>query len=104
MPERCALWRGSRPAARRRGRTRRALLALRASQVEDLGLSAALVHLAESSVARAGMKLDLDLAPPPAELPPDVEQGVYGVAQEALENVVRHSRANRARVLLHANG
>ena len=84
--------------------TRRALHALRAAPLEDLGLVRALLELAESSAKRAGMQLDVQL---PDELPdallaipPDVEQTVYRVAQEALSNTLKHSNASRVKVCL----
>jgi signal transduction histidine kinase len=73
---------------------RRALQALRASPLEDLGLVLAIRALAEDAAARANAKLHLDL---PAEnvtfLEPHIEQSIYRVAQEALENCVRHAEA-----------
>jgi len=73
--------------------TRRALKALRASPLEDLGLLEALRQLAESSAARSQLDLSLSLPDNVPNLPPDVAQTVYRVAQEALENVVRHASA-----------
>ncbi len=80
----------------RRGLTeaRRALQDLRASPLQDLGLSLALKDLAETAAERAGASLTLAL---PAQtrdrLSLAIEQGVYRIAQETLENVVRHSEA-----------
>jgi len=74
--------------------TRRALQALRASPLEDLGLGLALRNLAESAAARAGCKLDVSIVEPLPRLPSDVEQGFYRIAQEALENAVRHAHAS----------
>jgi signal transduction histidine kinase len=72
---------------------RRALTALRASPVEDLGLALAISDLAESVAARTELKLTLEVADRIENIPPEVEQCVYRVAQEALENVARHARA-----------
>ena len=80
----------------RRGLTeaRRALQDLRASPLQDLGLLLALRELANTAAERAGASLALYLPEQRLEnLPPDVEQGVYRIAQETLENVVRHSQA-----------
>jgi signal transduction histidine kinase len=84
---------------------RRALTALRASPLEDLGLGLAVRDLAESTAARANLKLDLEVQSHLEDISPDVEQAVYRVAQEALTNVARHARAHRVRVALErANG
>lgn len=73
--------------------TRRALQALRASPLDDLGLGLALRSLAETAAARAGCKLKGKITEPFPRLPSDVEQGIYRIAQEALENAVRHAQA-----------
>jgi len=80
----------------RRGLTeaRRALQDLRASPLQDLGLSLALRELAKSAAERLGASLTLHLPDQdPDNLSPAVEQGVYRIAQETLENIVRHSEA-----------
>jgi len=74
---------------------RRALQALRASPLQEAGLISALGDLAESAAERCGAGLALHLPERPAgDLPPLVEQSVYRIAQEALENVVRHANAD----------
>jgi signal transduction histidine kinase len=79
---------------------RRALQALRASPLEDLGLSLAISTLAQDAAARANLRLDLDVPAHLGDIQPDVEQCVYRVAQEALTNVVRHAHAQSVRVAL----
>lgn len=91
----------------RRGLTdaRRALQDLRASPLQDLGLSLALQELATTAAERAGASLALDLPKRNlAKLPPDVEQGVYRIAQETLENIVRHSEARAITFQLQQTG
>ena len=80
----------------RRGLTeaRRALQDLRASPLQDLGLSLALRELAKTAAERAGASLALYLPEKNLDdIPPAVEQGVYRIAQETLDNIVRHSEA-----------
>jgi signal transduction histidine kinase len=80
----------------RRGLTeaRRALQALRASPLQESGLILALEDLAETAAERCGASLELHLPGQiDGSLSPTVEQGVYRIAQEALENIVRHAEA-----------
>ena len=80
---------------------RRALQDLRASPLQDLGLPLALQELAETAARRSGAVLALDVPRQlDGSLSPAVEQGVYRIAQEALENVVRHAQASAITVSL----
>jgi signal transduction histidine kinase len=80
--------------------TRRALQALRAEPLEDLGLIFALRELAQSAAARSGAELVLDLPEKALEIPANLSQAFYRSAQEALENIVRHARAGQIRISL----
>jgi signal transduction histidine kinase len=79
---------------------RRALGALRTSPVEALGLLGALKQLAERTAERAGLRLHLALPAQIATLPPDVELHLFRIADEALENVVRHAQAHELTLAL----
>ncbi len=83
--------------------TRRAVKALRASSLEDLGMLEALRKLSESAAERGKLSLDIALPERPPLLSPDVEQCIYRVAQEALENVVHHAVAKKLAVKLSLN-
>ncbi len=80
--------------------TRRTLTNLRASPLEELGLSLAIEALARDAAVRKNLKLDLKVSDKNLELSPDVEHSFYRVAQEALENVVRHAKAKKLKVSL----
>jgi signal transduction histidine kinase len=85
---------------------RRAIGALRASPLEDLGLALALQRLARNEGQRAGLTVTVSLPESPAlvgELPPFVEQGLYRIAHEALDNAVRHAKAAHLRLTLAAS-
>lgn len=84
--------------------TRRALQALRASPLEDLGLDLAIRELGASVAARNRLAVDVRTPERSEPLSPAVEQCVYRVAQEALENVARHAMAQRVRVDLAVEG
>jgi signal transduction histidine kinase len=76
---------------------------LRPAPLERLGLAGALRALAEESGSRGGfevgVEIDLD-----GELSAEQERVVYRLAQEALNNVVKHSAAGRATLLAKLEG
>ena len=80
--------------------TRRALHDLRASPLEDLGIALALRSMAESVAVRNGLAIDIHVPEQVETFPPAVEQCIYRVAQEALENVSRHAVAHRVALRL----
>ncbi len=84
--------------------TRRALKALRASPLDDLGLALAIRKMAEETAARANLRLDLSLSDRLMVLSPDVEQIIYRVAQEAVANVAHHANAQNLTVQLLGDG
>lgn len=73
--------------------TRRALKDLRSLAVDDLGLELAVRNLALDAASRAGFGLQLEIADSLPELRPEVEQCFFRIAQETLENIVRHADA-----------
>lgn len=80
--------------------SRKAIQSLRASPLEDLGLTLALRNLAESAASRSGALLSLEIPANLEKFAPDIEQCFFRVAQEALENVVRHAEAKHITVQL----
>ena len=74
---------------------------LRPTVLDDLGLSAALTNYVRDWSAREGIDAGLHSAGLGDErLPSQVETALYRIAQEALTNVARHSRASRVEVIL----
>ena len=78
--------------------TRRVLKALRAGPLEDLGLKLALHNLVQAASARCSIPVLLNCPDQLPVLPMDVEQSIYRITQEGLENIVRHANASRAEV------
>ncbi len=80
--------------------TRRALRALRAEPLEELGLALAVRTLAEDFAARYAMSLILDIPDQLDNLNLEVEQCYYRVAQETFENIGWHANAAQVNVKL----
>ena len=111
-----SLWDGNPPAARemleqslastRNGlrEARRAIHALRAAPIEDLGLALSIRDLARRAANRAGLTLEVHIPEQAGDLSPAVEQAVYRIADEALANVVRHAEAHELLVRLERAG
>mgnify|MGYP006292941147 CR=1 FL=1 len=83
--------------------TRRALKDLRVKQLEDLGLKIAIRNLATEAASRANFQLDLQFSDSLPELSPDVEQSIYRIAQESLENIIKHAQAQHVSLALTYN-
>jgi signal transduction histidine kinase len=74
---------------------------LRPPVLEEKGLAAALRARLESVEARAGLETELTCDPTePTRVPIAVEQELYGIAQEALNNALKHAHASRVVVAL----
>ena len=74
---------------------RDACAALRPPQLDDLGLWPALEWLASDVRQRTGHDVDLDPDNVPATLTSEVETALYRIAQEAINNAVRHAGCRR---------
>lgn len=77
---------------------RAAISGLRPPVLDDLGLSGGLASLARSIPQ---VKINTDLAD--TRLPDHIELALYRIAQECLQNVVKHARATVARLAFHAD-
>jgi signal transduction histidine kinase len=80
--------------------TRKAIEALRATPLVDLGLVHALRAYAQATAERTGFGLSLELPDRLEGLPSEVEQCFYRIGQEALENISRHAQASSVQVRL----
>ena len=78
------------------GETRRALKAMRASPLDDLGLNLALKRLANDATERDSISIETILMPEIPDWDGNLEEGAYRIAQEALANIVRHAGASEA--------
>ncbi len=78
---------------------RAAISGLRPPVLDDLGLSGALVSLARS-IPQIALEVELS----DARLPEHIELALYRVAQECLQNVVKHANATIARLSFGFDG
>jgi len=73
--------------------------------LEHYGLTPALVWYGEQFAQRTGMQINVrDLRADAARLPPQVEVGLFRIAQEALNNVAKYARASEAEIELSDDG
>jgi signal transduction histidine kinase len=79
---------------------RNAVQALRASPLEDLGFALAMRHLIDAMVERSALSIALDMPDDFDELSPEVEQSIYRITEEALNNTIQHANARQATVSL----
>ena len=77
------------------GEARAAITGLRPFVLDDLGLGPGLESLARSL---SGLEVEVEVEP--VALPPHMEAALYRIAQEALQNVVKHAEATTVRLQL----
>lgn len=80
--------------------TRRAIKSLRASPLDDLGLVKAIRTMTETAVQHGQFSVEISLPEHDPVISPDVEQCLYRVFQEAVQNVVHHANARHVCVRL----
>jgi signal transduction histidine kinase len=81
------------------GEMRLLIFELRPPILEEEGLIAALEMRLEAVEGRAGVQTALHVEGE-GQLPPDIEQGLYRIALEALNNALKHARAQSITVSL----
>jgi len=85
-------------------RVRQLSLSLRPPQLDDLGLAAALRSHVDRQAGVAGLAAHFDAAEAPQDIEPETETACFRVAQEAINNIVRHARAHNVWVRLFTAG
>jgi two-component system sensor histidine kinase UhpB len=85
-------------------RVRQLSLSLRPPQLDDLGLAAALRSHLDRQARVAGLQAHFEIEEAPQGLAPETETACFRVAQEAINNVLRHARARNLWVRLYTAG
>ena len=85
-------------------RVRQLSLSLRPSQLDDLGLAAALRSHLDRQARVAGLQAHFETEDAPQALAPEIETACFRVAQEAINNVLRHARARNLWLRLSTAG
>ncbi len=75
---------------------RKVIVALRPSDLDDLGLIPAMSAYARNRLTDAGVAVEAHLERPAQRLALDVETTVFRIAQEAVNNISRHAAATHA--------
>jgi signal transduction histidine kinase len=78
------------------------LVELRPAALADMQLGDLLRQLAEATTSRGSVLVEVELDGEPPRLPPELNVGLYRLAQEALNNVSRHADARHAWVRLRS--
>jgi signal transduction histidine kinase len=79
---------------------RRLAVELRPKVLDDFGLVPALERLTEAFGAQTGITVRFESGLTTERLPADMETALYRIVQEALTNIVKHSRARNVSVVL----
>jgi signal transduction histidine kinase len=73
---------------------------LHPAKLDQLGLVAAARSFCRELMQQSGIKIDFIPEKVPREIPEEIALSLYRLIQESLQNIVRHSRATKARVQL----
>ncbi len=79
---------------------RRLAVELRPKALDDFGLVPALERLTQTFTEQTAIPVELEAVLGDARLPASTETALYRIVQEALTNVIKHSRASQVSVLL----
>ena len=79
---------------------RRLAVELRPKALDDFGLLPALERLAQTFTEQVGIETDVEASLGETRLPAEVETALFRLVQEALTNVIKHSRARHVSISL----
>ncbi len=71
--------------------------------MDTLGLPAAVRHLVKTNLHPKGINVSTEFEGMGERLPPETEQSLFRITQEAIQNIVRHSEAKNATISLQCD-
>ena len=77
---------------------------LRPPLLDDLGVASAIKAYATQITSNAEIELDVEIVDDPEALPQQVATALYRIAQESINNAVRHAEATTLRVTVEDSG
>jgi PAS domain S-box-containing protein len=77
-------------------------MSLRPATLDHLGLAPALRQFAQTTSEKRGLTVLFEAVGIDERLPANIETTLYRVAQESINNVIRHARASQADILLQS--
>ncbi len=80
--------------------TRRALKDLRSQTLEERGLLSSIREMVLNTSSRVGIEIELSLPDHSLDLTPDLEQCLYWIVHEAINNTITHAEASQIQVVL----
>lgn len=91
-------------AARSLRELRKIISGLRPTVLDDLGLVSAIRWYARSSLEEAGVRVEFQAEDESISLPAEVNSTLFRIAQEAINNILRHAQAECAWIRLTQTG
>ena len=79
------------------------VLGLRPAILDDLGLAPAIRWYARSNLEEAGIQVQVNVPEDELNLPQELKTTLFRIAQEAINNIRRHSNAKRAMISLQSD-
>jgi two-component system sensor histidine kinase UhpB len=83
---------------------RKIIYNLRPTILDDLGLIPAIRWYARTNLNQAGIQVEINLPEEQIVLSPHLKTTMFRITQEAVNNIVRHSKARNASITLSKNG
>lgn len=83
---------------------RRISRALRPSVLDDMGLAAAVTALGKEFARQSDIEVEVEAEPARSLLSDEAKTALYRIIQEALTNVLKHSKANKVSIRLFRRG